>query len=415
MTEARQWQEAVNHPPGRFSAVCVFKKRPKSSLEEVRSRAAGLIRLFSDRASLPDELYVSVALGPGMMEGVDGFVDSSAPLLKRHRSTFNLSREGDLLVQIDGQSDLHRTYALRIVSLALEPVALLVREIAGARILNAQEPFGFVDWRSEAHEEMLARPELDVSGLWLVYIRFRQDLEKFFAENRTARSRARVMGRVPAFIPDEDETADPAAALEKRGAIAAKVAAELELELPPDSHFALMRRSGTLPMLRRGFPYRQDGQEGLVFVALVPNLGIISEALDTMLGGEGSARDRLLDYIEALEGGVYFCPPADAAWLAAGEGVVTRRAGDPLERSPHLMVYDTTSGFVEWMLTLRERGVFDQVERPTGMSEKARPLLDKLYAEIDPERAAELRALEDTAVEQAVDVNANGDDYITFG
>jgi hypothetical protein len=68
-------------------------------------------------------------------------------------------------------------------------------------------------------------------------------------------------------------------------------------------------------------------------------------------------------------------------------------------------------------MLLKANGLFDNEERPTRISDRARKAMNDLYASLstEPAHVEKLNRAELAAFAQAAAVNASYDQYITFG
>ncbi|HEY0095897.1 MAG TPA: hypothetical protein VGB96_16330, partial [Archangium sp.] len=161
----------------------------------------------------------------------------------------------------------------------------------GGRIGEGRDPFGFRDGLLQPTREQVKRAALVPSGplagaSWLLYLRFQQHLERFGRLKPPAQER--VVGR----------TRD----------------GELVPDAPAEAHIHRARASGAGEnqlLIRRGFPFRHQGEEGLAFVAATSDPGSYVRSLDTLLGAQGGPPDALLRYATAVGGGLYLAPPRD--------------------------------------------------------------------------------------------------------
>ena len=276
-------QKALFRSPGLFSSVNVWRAIGPAAKTQVHEVAA---RILEEAESDP-RAHLLVGLR---------WPEPGEAVLPRGKDLWDFpSTQCDLLVQVaaDTREDLlwglHRTEAIG------RGVVELSEELLGDRIGPGREAFGYRDGLNapdadEVKEVARVRGGREEGGSWLLYLRFQQDLEKF--SRLPARDQDNVIGRTRAgeLLPDP----------------------------PTNAHVALAmtyRPGGQRTFVRRGFPFRQLGTEGLAFVAASRDTQSFAKALDVMLGSEG-VRDALLPYSRAVSGGVYFVPPS-ARWLRA--------------------------------------------------------------------------------------------------
>jgi hypothetical protein len=416
-------QKALVKGPGRFSAVCLYgQPADVFSPRRIRSKAAQLIRYFEDTREQPDGLYVLVALHPSLLPD-DQRREAAAHGIGLPEGPF-VAGDDLVFVQIAAQSDVHRLYALRIVHEAFGPHMRRCREIYGGKILTGEEPFGFADHAGGQYERQLAK-KLPLGGAWLFFQRFRQDLTNFFDENQNLRTRTLVVGKPPAAVPPKGSTDAQARKVNPDNDTRASLAAQLvrAREQKPgrkgvveagaaDSHVDLMEAEKG-KIVRRGFPCRFDGEEGLAFVGVVAEPRTIPMLLERMIKGH----DRLLEYVTGREGGVFFCPPS-ADSLDPDAPALVPTTVDPLSGVKHLYTYDTTTAFHDYLMLLKARGLFDNRRRPKKIAPELREAMDALYAALPKSNAKKkkkLQSAEEASFANAVMTNEDYDEYVTYG
>ncbi len=183
-----------------------------------------------------------------------------------------------MLIQVAAPKADARLHLLRIAQRTLEAFCFLDVELLGDRLSDGREAFGFKDGlRAPTHEEIIRDaviPEGPAAGAsWLLYQRWLQDVEAF------GRLREPRQADVIGLWPDGAE----------------KEAA------PHDCHVLQQRLAAARsPLVRRGFPYRVRGREGLCFLAASRTPASFAYALDAMFGADGEAPDKLLPYAKAF-------------------------------------------------------------------------------------------------------------------
>jgi putative iron-dependent peroxidase len=284
-----QPQEGLFHSPGAFSGIAVLRL----------SRNVALPQLREVVSSIHAEL--STASGVHAVLGLESTLLDDAPrvhpaLLPRESPTARFpSTQAQVLVQVSADERERLLWALRRVLALSQAVLSLEEEVLGGRIGVGREAFGFRDGLLRPTPEQVQRTALLPSGplagaSWLLYLRFQQDLDLFSHLKLPAQER--VVGRTHE--------------------------GELVVDAPAEAHILRARASGAGEnqlLIRRGFPFRQGGEEGLVFVAAAADPDAYRRSLDALLGVGGQPPDALLRYATAVSGGLYLAPPRD--WFLA--------------------------------------------------------------------------------------------------
>lgn len=190
------------------------------------------------------------------------------------------STQSAFFVQLAPRSADELTAALRELD-ALTPTCWRDEEVVGGWGAEHREPFGFRERASASPTDaqrvrILSGP--CKGGCWVLHLTFEVDRARFLRLRE--RERESVIG---AHV---DGTHDSAAR--------------------DDAHVPSVHPWAS-ELLRRGFPFRRAGTEGLVFVAAARSPSTFDRALDAMLG-DARRWDRLLDYAEPVSGGIYFVP-----------------------------------------------------------------------------------------------------------
>jgi deferrochelatase/peroxidase EfeB len=289
-------QRALLAGPGRFDAVCLYRDSAQGvAVRQIRGAAARLISFFQDSTCCPDNLRVLVALAPTVLEQKVPASFSAEAITSIGNGRFPIG-DAAVFVQISAQSDAHRMYALRVVNEVLGPVLTSCREIMGARLLNGQETFGFPDGTPGlGNYSRSVANALPADGAWLLFQRFRQNATEFFRSAKTPLEMALIVGIAPVGTRRSE----------------AQVQKHVAAQPPMHAHVPLMR-AAKATIIRRGFPCRHNGEEGLAFVGVTPAFDTIPHLLRRM----NDTPDALLPFIEAREGGLFYCPPS-VDWLEA--------------------------------------------------------------------------------------------------
>lgn len=254
---------------------------------------------FLEEEARRDGAHCLVALSVRALEGHPAHAalvleEPGATLPMRAANTVFPLTQGDLLIQVAAPEFESGLRLLRKAQRTLETFCWLDVELLGGRIGDGREAFGFRDGLHVPSADEIRRDAMISSGpaagaSWLLYQRWVQDRERFLRLREPRQ--ADIVGR----WPDGEE---------KTGAL-------------PNAHVLLQRPGpGHLPrMVRRGFPFRSAGREGLCFVAASRSVRELRAALEQMIGDGQSSSDAMLPYVVAVEGGVYVAPP-DSRWLA---------------------------------------------------------------------------------------------------
>lgn len=274
----------------------VWRSVASTRPEHTRALAARILDALDDEARR-DGAQCLVALSLRALEGhfahdVLARESPGAVLPRRGPGAALPATQGDLFVQVaalDAESGLR---LLRKAQRTLETFCWLDVELLGGRIGDGREAFGFRDGLEPPTEKEILEsaviPEGPAAGAsWVLYQRWRQDRETFLRLREPRQ--ADVFGRWPDGALKEDAPANAHVRLQQDAA-----------------------RYGRL--IRRGFPFRSAGHEGLCFVAASRSARHFVSALEWMVGVPGRESDALLRYCTAVEGGVYVAPP-NSQWL----------------------------------------------------------------------------------------------------
>lgn len=277
-----QPQQALFHSPGLYSALSLWRLAGAS----VRSQVAQVAGAVYQELGRMEGVRALVALECGLVPEAPA---APAVLPLEGPAARLPSTQAQLLVQLAAESREALLLAQRRLTPLSAGVLTLQEELLGGRIGVGREPFGFVDGvrvpTSQQVQGQALVPEGPLQGgAWVLYLRFLQDLERFGRLRPQAQEQ--VLGRT------------------KEGA---------RLEQPPETAHILRARAGCgAPFVRRSFPYRQYGEEGLAFLAAAARPEDYTYTLRAMLGLEGP-QDALLRYATAVGGGLYLAPPEP--WL----------------------------------------------------------------------------------------------------
>ncbi|HEX5754145.1 MAG TPA: hypothetical protein VFZ09_48635 [Archangium sp.] len=281
-------QEGLFHAPGAFSAIAVLRLSRNEALPQLRET----VRALYTELSAAGGLHTVLGLQPSLLPGAP----AASALLPREGPTARFpSTQSHVLVQVSANGRELLLWALRRVLALSQAVLYLEEEVLGGRIGEGRDAFGFRDGLLRPTREQVRRAALVPSGplagaSWLLYLRFLQDLERFGRLKPQARER--VVGRTPD--------------------------GELVPDAPAEAHLHRARASGAGEnqlLIRRGFPFRHTGEEGLAFVSASADPQYYERSLDALLGVGGQTPDALLRYARAVSGGLYLAPPTN--WFDA--------------------------------------------------------------------------------------------------
>ena len=408
------FQKAAGHGPRRFSAVAVFDRAREVRPDAIRAAAARLMSAVEGIELATLDVLVGVSwpaldghraeveirtrhdgeLAPGLMAP-----DPRAPSLK-------IDTQADILVQVAAETESDRLFALRLARAVLAPELVLRDEWLGARRGLGREPFGYRDGLSGSAEYGDGR-QLELSliddgaaagGGWLLYQRFSQELESFLSLDERARDA--VIGMSPGGgDPRCEPGGRPGHVLMARA----------------------YREEGLGWFVRRGFPYRERGEEGLCFLALCAKLTPFADAHAAMCPSDTSAGDPLLDFIRARDGGIYFVPPS-AEWLASGvRPIEVPDVARPLLRRAPLLLAELAPGALAYAMLARRHGAFPGELGNEEIAPDLMPLVEELHrriaqlSEFGADQAfAELEEGLRQALRQANAANQEAGEYVTL-
>lgn len=404
-------QGAAAHGTRRFNAVAVYR-RAEGTSEQALQEAVGKLLSAVEAIEL-DTLDVLVGIGWSALAGHA----AQKELAERHPkieklleplkpgAKLRVATPGDVIVQVAAELETDRLFALRLAAALLAPAAVLVEESLGVRRGVGREPFGYrgvpkSERESYSQSSVVAPPLIEsgaaAGGGWLLYQRLAQDVTQFLALSDARRDE--VVG-----VSQEGD--------------------ELSGGPGPRSHVGIARAyqsDDKVRLARRGFPYREKGEEGLCFLALAAAPESFGVALDAMSAAGGG--DALLAYIEARAGGLYFVPPS-AEWLVPGvvQPVELPAAAKELERKAQLILAEVTPAALEYVMTARALGAFKGTLGREEIASELRPIVAAVNWLIAQQKAGsspttydDLTALLAKALAQANAANLEAGEYITF-
>ncbi len=278
-------QKAVFHAPGLFSAVSLWRS-------ERGGRSAARSALDAWMGELEADGRVLAVVGVRS----DWWIGVAQEVLPREAHGQRIpSTQTDVLLQLSCEDREGLLWAMHRARALFAGALVEVEELLGGRIGEGREPFGYLDAVDPPSQDqirsvaLVETPPLE-GGTWLLFLRFQQDLQRFWALKESQQRRVIGRGRDGQEVPDA----------------------------PGDAHVRRMREAGyggNRGLIRRGFPFRQSREEGLAFVALAREQAALARALDAMLGVHHHAPESLFRYAQPVSGGVYAVPPRE--WFGA--------------------------------------------------------------------------------------------------
>jgi len=254
-------QSALRHRPGKWGAVAIWRRHSNCNDASLR---AGLVALLE--LPRPTGATLLVAAAPSVVGLESSWL--GGPFAPR--------TQGQVFLQATADERAPLLVLLRAATHILGGRCDLDEELIGGKIGDGREPFGFRDsvkapTLEERHE--LVGPE---GVTTLLYLRFEQHLDRFGAQPVATREAA--MG--------QRLDGDP-----------------LTVSGSHRDRFQTKK-----DIVRRGFPYRHCGEEGLAFVAAAAAAQPLRAAWQHFEG------DPLRPFVTPLSSGFYVAPP-DAAWV----------------------------------------------------------------------------------------------------
>lgn len=331
-------QSALHHRPGKYCAVVLLDRKKAQQDKHVLHALASMMKCLQEPTMRPHNLHVLCAVSPRLAGQTEPVV---LPLKKGCRQM--PLTQNDALLQVSAMTRSDLLYALRLCQGILRPVMRCIDEILGGQLRFDQEPFGFYHGNEDELDQLHAVARIPegplAGGSWLLYQLYEQRLPEFYHQPVTAQED--VMGAPALNTPQTPPR-----------------------KYPDSAHTRVAHHTGDHPaMVRRGFAYRHRGEEGTAFLAASANPERFKHTLTRML-----ERDALLNFTEALQGGVYFIPP-NGDWLDPSAAAATPPADvSRLPLRPHtpphdapiaLQDYTVSAHFTQYIDTLRAHTFFD--------------------------------------------------------
>lgn len=421
-------QEGLLHSPGLTSAAMVWRVKSPATCADVCEAASRLMERLSELRAVHFVLGVSPHLaGVGEMA-----------LLPRTGPGGNFpSTQGALFIQFAAKTYADIAPALRLATSLLSPWCWLDEEVRGGRLADGREPFGFLDGLERpSKEEMCERitvPDGALAGSsWLLYLRFVQSIDRFSTLTEARREQVMGMG------PDGQALGNP----------------------PDDSHVSISKsyRSKS-SFVRRAFPWRGHGEEGLAFIAASADAEKFAQAMDRMLGVGTGPSDALLRYAWPVSGGIYLALPNAEALRELGEKhICDARTGtapggnfqrsdtsaatalrtlaesekgeenmtypDPI--GPRVVAYNLSSGTYGYMMRMLDLGVLEGALGEMEMAPQVKELFEAMHHVVaggdvkleivrrgNPDIVGELNRRLSEGMREANEINQRSGYYVT--
>lgn len=302
-------QNALNFPPASVVATSILEAKASASKDVQVQAVAGFMKAIE---ALGDcKLKVLTAINPQMI------ADRAGDYQHLELPAGMPDTQKDVVIQISAMNRRDCQFVQRLIHDVLTDHFDMLSETVGGDIFLNQEPFGFYHADPEEREKLKEVSEIASGqlkgGTWLLYQRWVQRLDNFY--DQTQKQQLQTIGGDPVRTDFWDNVPP-------------------DTPIPADAHVKFMEPVGSLPdMIRRGFSYRKDGDEGVVFVATAANVATgFNQPLSKMASG-----DKVLGFADALEGGLYIVP-SDGDWLdssasaapisASAEELLVRKANN---------------------------------------------------------------------------------------
>ena len=304
MDDSVEMQPAALKSPRNSCAIAVYRVVKKSDRMAARRAVAELIEMVNTPGNKSESCDVMVAIHPNLINDDCRqlkFEDPDLFPMQCGRTTFKEDQH-DVIIQVAAMTRADCWFGLRLAKAQLSPTCEIVEEIFGGRLLLGQETFGFyhsdpqMGARPSAEKRRAIRDTIEtaarihqgdlVGGSWLMYQRYQQELNVFY--DLSMNDKVQVMG----------------------GQFTREVEQTQLAECDPPSSCAHVKAMQGMPMVRRGFSYRHNGEEGTVFLAL---------SNDIEKGFRNSLQcfveqDKLSEFTKVVANALYFLPPS-GRWL----------------------------------------------------------------------------------------------------
>jgi hypothetical protein len=265
-------------------------------------------------------------------------------------------------------------------------------------VARAKSRSGFVTVLPRATRLPRACPPDQVR--WLLVQHLETDVAGFYAAHTTQKKRAVTMGRAPALMrppgqPDVLKKALLPPGSAGHGQKGAHDALNGDHEVKGHGHKAHVTALKST-LLRRGFPFRRDRKEGLMFVAGTASIAAAKNAVDGFFAAANP--DPLLPHVSAQASAVFYCPP-DGTWSGSQQPLTLSDHAITAQGPSDLVAYEVGAEFLEYMERARASAKLFQGTQYGDLGPQAP--IEALLAQIDAAlgapgfNAANFKALRD--------------------
>lgn len=205
------------------------------------------------------------------------------------------STPGDIFVMVKSSRMDLNYQASKYILTSFKPIAKAIQDIQGFKYLDDRDLIDFVDGTEnpksiERAEAVIIDSEPYAGGSYLVVQQYFDKQEKW--DSVTTEYQEGVIGRTKM---DDIEIAD-----DKKKPYAHNVKAKVEID------------GVEIKMLRQNRAFGNAMAHGTMFIGFAKAASILETSLKQMIEpGEAGHHDKLLDFVTAKTGGLYFVPPKD--------------------------------------------------------------------------------------------------------
>lgn len=325
----------IEKSPKKFSLSLNFDRKDKVDDATLKKNIASLINYFETSTEVPHSITALVSVKPSLI----GYQSKDSLLPRSNDRVTMPSTQNDVLVAAHCESASDLIFVQRVCKNALRDVAEIDEAVSGSKLRYTQEPFGFYhdvreDEKEDASVAIINSGDLK-GGSWVLAQRYQQSVHKFYELSRN--NRDNVMGAEQIGQTNNNP------------------------HYPATAHTQVAKAGSKKPlMLRRGFSYSLQGEEGVFFIGLSENTDFFSQTLNAMMAG-----DALLDFSSAVTGGVYFAPANGDFLYPNAPKINTPEEAKALilidEKSGQawsITDYTTMTVFTDYLNQCRDNGLF---------------------------------------------------------